>query len=106
MREKIVTLCGSLKFIKEMYEIAERLSLEKHYVVIGVNPNVINRPLTDDEKQLLGELHKRKIDLADAIFVVNVDGYIGAAVKDEIHYAESLGKEILYLVSPADDERT
>jgi hypothetical protein len=53
--------------------------------------------LTDAEISLLGELHEAKIDLSDAIFVVNVGGYIGEAVKNEIEYAKERGKEILYL---------
>ena len=47
----------------------------------------------------LGELHRIKIDLSDAIFVVNVDGYIGESVKKEIEYAKQKGKEIFYLES-------
>ena len=46
---KIITLCGSLKYIEKMWEVAEKLSLEKGYAVIGVNPHVIGRPLTEDE---------------------------------------------------------
>ena len=44
----------------------------------------------------LAEAHYRKIDLADGIYVVNIDGYIGASVKREIEYAEKQGKEVLY----------
>lgn len=42
---KIITLCGSLKYIEKMWEVAENLSLERGYAVIGVNPHVIGRPL-------------------------------------------------------------
>jgi len=51
---------------------------------------------TEEELVRLAEAHYRKIDLADGIYVVNIDGYIGAAVKREIEYAEKLGKEVLY----------
>ena len=46
---------------------------------------------------MLGEIHLSKIDLSDAIFVVNVGGYIGEAVTAEIEYAKQKGKEIIYL---------
>ena len=51
---------------------------------------------TAAELALLGEEHKQKIKLSDAILVVNVGGYIGSATCGEIVYAEALGKEILY----------
>jgi hypothetical protein len=57
----------------------------------------MDRDLTEYEKNLLGELHRMKIDLSDAIFVVNVDGYIGKSVKNEIEYAKENGKEIIYM---------
>ena len=45
-------------------------------------------------------MHKRKIDLADEIFVINVDGYIGSSTKSEIEYAKSTNKVVGYLVKP------
>lgn len=94
--KKIVTLCGSFRFWSEMQQIAELLELEKGWVVIAPLPHVLEQSLTEEQTVLLGELHKRKIDLSDAIFVVNVGGYIGQAVKFEIEYAKEKGKEILY----------
>ncbi len=46
-KRKIITLCGSLKYLEKMWEVAENLSLESGYAVIGVNPHVIDRPLTE-----------------------------------------------------------
>lgn len=97
MKRKVVTLCGSVKFMDKIQEISERLELENGYAVIGIVPHVLNRDLTQDEKDLLGELHRTKIDLSDAIFVVNIGGYIGECVKSEIEYAKEKGKEIIYL---------
>ena len=99
MRKK-VTLCGSLRFFDKIAELAEQLTLENGWVVMTPVPHVAHTPLTDDEKMLLGEIHRAKIDLSDAIFVVNADGYIGDAVKSEIEYAQSTGKEIFYLEEP------
>ena len=43
--------------------------------------------------------HKRKIDMADEIFVINVGGYIGSSTRSEIEYAEATGKTVRYLES-------
>lgn len=94
---KVVTVCGSYRFFDKIQEITERLELKNGWVMIGLVPHVLPRDLTDHEKVLLGDLHKAKIDLSDAIFVVNIDGYIGESVKGEIEYAKEKGKEVLYL---------
>ena len=96
-KRKVVTLCGSVKFYDKMQEINEKLALENEYVVIGLTPRVTNRTFTEHDKELLGELHRAKIDLSDAIFVVNVDGYIGESTRVEIEYAKQKGKEVIYL---------
>lgn len=96
-KRKVVTLCGSVKFYDKMQEINEKLALENKYVVIGLTPRVTNRTFTEHDKELLGELHRAKIDLSDAIFVVNVDRYIGESTRGKIEYAKQIGKEIIYL---------
>lgn len=96
-KRKVVTLCGSVKFYDKMQEINEKLALENKYVVIGLTPRVTNRTFTEHDKELLRELHRAKIDLSDAIFVVNVDRYIGESTRGEIEYAKQIGKEIMYL---------
>ena len=48
-------------------------------------------------KQMLDDMHKRKIDMADEIFVINVGGYIGDSTKSEIAYAISTNKKVNYL---------
>ncbi len=53
--------------------------------------------VTDEQKIKLDELHKRKIDLADEIFVINVGGYVGDSTRSEIAYAEANGKAIRWL---------
>ena len=97
VKNKIVTICGSAKFWDKIQEISEKLELEQECVVIGMTPHVMERDFTTEEKGLLGELHKRKIDLSDAVYVVNVNGYIGESVSEEIAYARKKGKEIMYL---------
>ena len=93
---KIVTVCGSFRFLREMQQAAELLALEKGWVVLAPIPHTLEKELTTQEIQTLGDIHKAKIDLSDAIFVVNVGGYVGEAVKQEIEYAKKQGKEVLY----------
>jgi len=96
VKRKVVVMCGSLRFLDKIQEMAERLELERGYAVIPLLPHVIDRNLTTEEVEQLGELHLCKIDLADAVYVVNVNGYIGKTVQKEIAYAREKGKEILY----------
>lgn len=96
MKRKIVTVCGSMKFLPLIQEVSEQLELEKGYAVIGIIPHVLDRPLTDEEADRLSALHRVKIDLADAVFIVNPGGYIGKSVRTEIEYARAAGKEVLF----------
>ena len=93
----IITLCGSTRFRSQFEEINKKLTLEGHVVlsvgVFGHQGDVI----TEDQKIMLDEIHKRKIDLSDAIFVINVGGYLGQSTLSEIAYAIEHGKQIIYL---------
>ena len=93
---KIVTLCGSLKFQNEMMAIAEKMALDGNCILTPVYP--VSKELKRTEMQIenLKEAHFKRIDLSDAIFVVNVNNYIGESTKLEIEYAKKLNKEILY----------
>ncbi len=95
---KIITLCGSVKFKKDFLKQQEKLSLEGNIVLTPVFfDNTENLVYTDELKQLLDDMHKRKIDLADEIFVINKGGYIGSSTRSEIEYALKTGKKINYL---------
>ena len=94
----IITLCGSTKFKKEFEEENKRLTLEGHIVLsVGVFGHSENITFTSSEKRLLDEIHKRKIDLSDEIFVINKDGYIGNSTNSEIKYACNHHKRVRYL---------
>ena len=56
---------------------------------------------TEGVKTMLDDMHKRKIDMADEIFVINVGGYIGSSTRSEIDYALAHGKKVNYLEKPA-----
>ena len=93
---KIITLCGSLKFQNEMMNIAEKLSLEGNCIFTPIYPVIANKERTEELLNMLKKEHFKKIELSDAILVVNVNNYIGESTKMEIEYAKKLGKEIRY----------
>ena len=97
---KIITLCGSTKFKDEFVAEQKRLTLEGNIVIsVGLfGHSGDDEVWTESTKEMLDDMHKRKIDLADEIFVVNVGEYIGASTRSEIEYALQTGKTIRYLV--------
>lgn len=92
---KIVIICGSMKFKDRMMEIAKELEINNRYVVIQCVYS--NDKFSENEQQILAELHYDKIEISDAIYVINVNGYIGNSTSKEIEYAKKLGKEVMYL---------
>lgn len=102
---KIVTLCGSTRFRKEFEQVQKKLTLDG-YVVISVGlfghsgDDEVWEGKTEGEitetKKMLDDMHRQKIDMADEIYVIDVDGYIGSSTKGEIEYASLQGKNIRY----------
>lgn len=92
----VVTLCGSTKFKDEFIEAQKELTL-KGYIVISVGLFGHSGDDLRGLKEMLDEMHKRKIDMADEIFVINKDGYIGHSTRSEIEYANANNKKITYL---------
>ncbi len=96
MKNKIITICGSLRFQEEIINTAIKLELEGYTVLIPIIPLNNIMSLTNKEKEILGNIHKERIKISDAIYVINVNGYIGSATKNEIAYAKEHNKEIIY----------
>lgn len=100
-KPEVVVLCGSTRFGEEFEKQNWRLTLERKIVLsIGVLKHApVGHHLGEalGMEDLLDELHLRKIDLADRVFVLNVDGYVGESTGREISYARSLGKPIDFL---------
>lgn len=107
-RPEIVCLCGSTRF----YEYFQKANFDetmagKIVLSVGFYPHAKQEcgdkehgetiGVTPEEKEKLDELHKRKIDLCDTVFVLNVGGYIGKSTQSEIDYASRIGKPIKYL---------
>lgn len=93
---KVVTICGSMKFAKEMQRMAGVLAVDKGWCVLQCVYDLDFANLTSEDLNLLKNEQLKRIDLSDAIYVVNIDGYIGNSTKTEIDYAGKLGKEIIY----------
>lgn len=93
---KIITLCGSLKFQKEMMIVAEKLALQGNCILTPTYPVIENIEITEEQIAILKKAHFKRIEFSDAIFVVNVNNYIGNSTNLEIEYAKNLGKEIIY----------
>ena len=96
---KVITLCGSTKFKDEFLREQKRLSLEGNIVIsVGLfGHSGDDEVWSDNVKEMLDDMHKRKIDMADEIFVINKGGYIGSSTRSEIEYAKMTGKKVEYM---------
>ena len=98
---KVVCLCGSTRFMDAFHDMGWALTLEGQIVLtVGVCKHAEDHggeALGQDVADKLDELHRRKIDLADWVFVLNVGGYIGSSTRGEIEYAHATGKHVGYL---------
>lgn len=92
---KTVTICGSMKFEREMQKIAFDLETKHNMNVLQCVYNDENKEISETERNALAKAHYRKIEISDAIYVVNIQGYIGNAVSEEMRFARLKGKEII-----------
>ena len=103
---KVITLCGSTRFKDEFLQVQKELTLQGNIVIsVGLFGHAgdfevwenMNEGTLTKTKEMLDDMHKRKIDMADEIFVINVGGYIGDSTKSEIEYAKEHDKIVRYL---------
>lgn len=96
---KVITLCGSTRFKDAFMEAQKKLTLDGNIVIsVGLfGHSGDDEVWAEGTKEMLDDMHKRKIDMADEIFVINVDGYIGNSTRSEIEYAKATGKPVKYL---------
>lgn len=102
---RIICLCGSTRFMEYFQEAAWQFTLDGCIVLsVGVSKHLPadhgGESIGEDCAAMLDELHRRKIDLAHEVFVLNVDGYIGPSTRAEIEYATALHKPVRYLEVP------
>ena len=94
---KVITLCGSTRFKEDFERVNRELTLLGNIVISVGCFGHSGDPFNEEQKVMLDDIHKRKIDMSDAIYVINKDGYIGASTKSEIKYAIQHGKQVIYM---------
>lgn len=106
---KVITLCGSTRFKDDFMKVQKELTLKGNIVIsVGLFEHSGDNEVWEDMKEgtltstkiMLDNMHKRKIDMADEIYIINVGGYIGESTKSEIDYAKQNNKKVKYLVQP------
>ncbi len=95
----VITLCGSTRFKDAFLEAQKRLTLAGNIVIsVGLfGHSGDDEVWSEGTKEMLDDMHKRKIDMADGIYVINVGGYIGQSTRSEIEYARGQGKTVEFL---------
>lgn len=94
---KVITLCGSTRFKEDFERVNRELTLLGNIVISVGCFGHAGDTFTKEQKIMLDDIHKRKIDMADAIYVINKDGYVGSSTRSEIAYAVRTGKQIIYM---------
>ena len=97
MKYPIITLCGSTRFKEDFERVNRELTLAGNIVISVGAFGHAGDTFTEELKVMLDDIHKRKIDMADAIYVINRDGYIGSSTRGEIQYAIAHGKQVILM---------
>lgn len=97
---KVITLCGSTRFKEDFERINKELTLQGNIVISVGCFGHSGDSFTKEDKEMLDDIHKRKIDMADAIYVINKGGYIGESTKSEIKYALEHNKPVMLMEAP------
>ncbi|HXE90028.1 MAG TPA: hypothetical protein VNK82_03595 [Terriglobales bacterium] len=98
LRPIIVCLAGSTRFRQAFEQAACAETLAGRIVLsVGCFTHSSGYPLTAVEKSIVDQLHLRKIDMADELLVLNVNGYVGESTREAIRYAARIGKPIRFL---------
>lgn len=103
-----ITICGSTRFKDQILEVAEGLTLDGHIVMVPTVFRHDDPNLTTEMRIRLENQHREMINKSDAIFVVNVDKYIGEATYSMVDWATRMKKEIYFLeeINPQTKETT
>lgn len=103
-----ITICGSTRFKDQILEVAEGLTLDGHIVMMPTVFRHDDPNLTTEMRIRLENQHREMINKSDAIFVVNVDKYIGEATYSMLDWATRMKKEVYFLeeINPPTEETT
>ena len=102
----IITICGSSRFKKEILQVAHDLTIQGNIVLAPfVFHHAEEEELPREVLIQLDNLHKEKIEMSDAIFVVNINKYIGESTFGEIDWAQRKKKQV-YFLEPMEEEKS
>lgn len=104
---RVVTLCGSSRFVDVMAVVGWVIERDEGSAVFGLHllpawyPGVPEHHLAESEgvAERFDELHRRKIEMSDEVFVVDVGGYVGDSTRAEVAHAVSLGLPVRWFTS-------
>lgn len=112
---KVITICGSSRFIEVMAVVGWLLERDEGAIVMGLHllpswycKDLVPHHLAEHEgiADKMDELHLRKIDISDEVFVVNCSGYVGKSTAREVKYAGTLEKTIRWYTDDTIGRRT
>lgn len=95
----IITLCGSTKFKDDFIRVQKELTLKWNIILtVGLfghsGDSEVWKPCV---KEMMGDMHKRRILMSNEIYVINKNNYIGESTKSEIEFAKKHSKKITYM---------
>lgn len=104
-KPKVICLCGSTRFTEQMlvkqWELTKQGNIVLSWCALPESyfKGADKSHIGDQErvKEIVDEVHKRKIDLSDEILVINIGDYIGDSTKSEIKYAIDHNKPVKWL---------
>lgn len=95
-KQKVVTLIGSMRFWDEFITVANNMEREGISVLMPIKDP--DGAKSADVRSNLDKTIRKKIDMSDEVFVINIDKYVGPSTETEIKYAKSIGKPVKYLI--------
>lgn len=102
-RPKVITLCGSSRFLLEFQKKNAELTLQGNLVFsIAMVSSAVEGELPSTKKGILDSVHMHKIRMSDEIFVINPGGYIGDSTRREIDFATKIGRRVNYMEPPVE----
>jgi hypothetical protein len=97
-RPRVITLCGSTRFMNAFEEANRELTLQGNVVFsVATKAHEGSANVSEAQKLLLDKVHFEKIRLSDEIFVINIGGYVGPSTRREIEFATRIGKAVRFL---------
>lgn len=92
-----IVIIGPTKYAKQFRTSAQYFQILGYVVLTTfIYDGIDGKPCSQAMQDMFEELGCQRIDMADEVFVINVDGYIGDSTKKELEYAKSIGKPISY----------